>query len=1137
MSSLYTVSPSSLYDHRDHSQDHLREPYLTGGSHHNHNQPVTPAESQLLSPYSSHIRSNSASPIANSNTPAESSSTLSIYQSDFSGDLDDPFFGVNFDNLNGGSPTFLEDQLRFGSTEHLDTNHIPMQNQGTYDAGSHLNFAKPLSEPVASSLSSQNNYDGGFYTGSGATASHQHHSNVSQPEPEPVLRDSNQSAPQPTLDTNAVNWSSDGRLAPAALNMAAQSPRVMVSEWGRDEQCAVHPVARTSARGTESPRTMRSALSNNDVISTETLHRSSVSRDTQGNWGRDAATGHRGLGPEDRPSAETLSINQLDAGRQVTERNQLVDAWVADAAENADRIATDAIDATYYPPGADKNSSDDIPLGNNTENKYISGQAYYQTETQGGGLTQEDIEIMQQSRNWGDAPMVHSISQMGSSRHQPESSQAAIAKFEMMCRDNDSIVSRAATWGTRRRSLPSLVDVEGVLNGNFLKKLSLKADSSRRPSLLRKIPSLVRRPSASQLLKRKGSNADETASDELAHPDRRESRDSLAPPSRSTSWGIKQKPTPSLNTALVGMATNAAAIGTSHARSGSISATSITSPKSSFGFPNVKNSLRRPRSKTELPKGNTEGVSNIVGMLKKQGGPPVAQLARSQPNFEKDDDDESDDYHLDDSDMNIETGKGEDIIPTLAGFQQHIRRLNPNLPHSNQYLVDRIAHHMIIRYKNLQKSKIKHLKAVNQYNCQSGVLCIAQGGSAQPLDSRGDTRGVDPLSARPDSSDGDSTPRKGDINHESFPTGIPMPPTTTLPAEFECQLCYTRKKFQKPSEWTKHVHEDVQPFTCTWDQCRDPKMFKRKADWVRHENEGHRHLEWWTCDVDDCRHTCYRRDNFLQHLVREHKFQEPKVKTKAAIKKAGGNDLTWQKVERCHVETRRRPQDEPCRFCGKTFPTWKKLTVHLSKHMEYISLPALKLVATEQLNEDTSISPVSPVQHPSPRNFPMPIKQEPQAVSPHTPQRPHAFSNPNPVEYDSHSPFGYSNMPRAQMQPSFYNQNHAAPQQFDAQPRLPPSGLMMLPTTGFAQQQQYHTLPVTTGVPYEQAANTSYMSMPNQLEPFPLLEQFGIQDTSGGQHPYDTMTDPIMQNVEQQYSNQGSVSPYPRSPHQGHTRF
>ncbi len=60
--------------------------------------------------------------------------------------------------------------------------------------------------------------------------------------------------------------------------------------------------------------------------------------------------------------------------------------------------------------------------------------------------------------------------------------------------------------------------------------------------------------------------------------------------------------------------------------------------------------------------------------------------------------------------------------------------------------------------------------------------------------------------------DDDITPLEGAISPESFPPDIPMPPIQALPAEFECQLCYQVKKFQKPSDWTKHVHEDVQPF-------------------------------------------------------------------------------------------------------------------------------------------------------------------------------------------------------------------------------------------------------------------------------------------------------------------------------------
>jgi hypothetical protein len=102
-----------------------------------------------------------------------------------------------------------------------------------------------------------------------------------------------------------------------------------------------------------------------------------------------------------------------------------------------------------------------------------------------------------------------------------------------------------------------------------------------------------------------------------------------------------------------------------------------------------------------------------------------------------------------------------------------------------------------------------------------------------------------------------------------------MPPVERLPAEFECPLCFKTKKIYKPSEWTKHVNEDIQPFVCTFQECRDVKGFRRNADWFRHETERHRHLESWVCDLGDCRHTCFRKDNFAQHLVREHKIGEP----------------------------------------------------------------------------------------------------------------------------------------------------------------------------------------------------------------------------------------------------------------------
>jgi len=208
------------------------------------------------------------------------------------------------------------------------------------------------------------------------------------------------------------------------------------------------------------------------------------------------------------------------------------------------------------------------------------------------------------------------------------------------------------------------------------------------------------------------------------------------------------------------------------------------------------------------------------------------------------------------------------IVPNYEGFKTHVRRLNPDMESRCKWLISRIAHQQEIRYKNLLDMRVKHSQAILSNNCSAGPHCLALGGSTTNWKDK-------PL--KPYMSENDSDPSdlgEDVLTDETFPVNVPMPPTRTLPAEFECQLCFKAKTFHKPSDWTKHVHEDVQPFTCTYEKCKEPKSFKRKADWVRHENERHRHLEWWICEVDDCRHPCFRKDNFLQHLVREHKFPE-----------------------------------------------------------------------------------------------------------------------------------------------------------------------------------------------------------------------------------------------------------------------
>ncbi|KAK0657189.1 hypothetical protein B0T16DRAFT_315074 [Cercophora newfieldiana] len=1164
MSSAYTLYTSSVADTTQARRDRMNEPRsLPSNDNQHHAAPSTPVANNHLSAFSPQhmLRSSSSSPALNTHTPAESS-TLSVhYQSSEFSDVEDPYFGVNFGDLEGGSPLFMEDEFMRLAQNNAQLSN-PTATQITTSSARHAPEETgylPMSPDRTPSLhtpspNSDRKADRPTFPGPRQARG------PAQPLASLTTQPSGPLGGNPSgFQFTPENSGSDDGVAPAAAAnmMPVQSPRLTVSVWGRDGAGVPYPLDTDQHHSTFGDLSDdETSYHRPDPISTSL----STARDGEGRWVPDQSTGQGGVSPENRTPAEGPTVNQLASRRKVDERNQEVDEWVA-------RSATPSIGAVPFPFPTDQESpvsaprdvdEDALPKGDigldETENTMKPGQTYM--ETRGGELTEQDVEIMRQNRNWEAAPLIYEISR--GTRHQPESSQAAIAKFERMCRDTDSVVSLAATWGTRRRSLPSIADVEGITSGNIFKKLSISRDP-RRPSLLGGLRGLVRMPTGGTSKRNRGDNDDAGSINTDSSADRNANLPKPNNLKRTVSWGIKRE-VPTITTAVIAMGAGASAVGAAHhARNPSMSGATptLTSPKSPGGL-TVRKPLRIRSISDLTTKKETAGLAE---MLRKSGGPPVSNIGKSTAiTGDADDEDDDDDDMYEDPEMRSQANKIiDDITPNFSGFQQHILKLNPSLATTNNYLVDRIAHQQIVRYKSLLNSRVKHLQSTANNNCTCGVLCITLGGSANVLDSRGDPRGLDPLSARYDGSDGDITPLEGPgvISQESFPQDIPMPPANILPAEFECQLCFQAKKFQKPSDWTKHVHEDVQPFTCTWDRCRDPKIFKRKADWVRHENEGHRHLEWWDCDVEDCRHVCYRRDNFLQHLVREHKYPEPKVKTKAAIKRAGGLDPTWQKVEQCHKETHDLPQNEPCRFCGKTFPTWKKLTVHLAKHMEQISLPILKLVARKELEADTIISPV---QDPPPRLFPatFSVKTEAFDTSPLAgpmgfPLR-HPQPEPQPTQrqpqpggwYGVHPP----NLYQPEMFPGFSNGlnngmnngmnnglnsamnnglNHGAgqnPLNIQANPYpvshpQPFQGLNMVPTS------QPYGLQGATGNEYLVASDVDFPGLA-------ATNALGLQAPNGV--IYSPMLDPSSAGTDpqqQHFTPQGSVSPYGHSPHQG----
>ena len=579
---------------------------------------------------------------------------------------------------------------------------------------------------------------------------------------------------------------------------------------------------------------------------------------------------------------------------------------------------------------------------------------------------------------------------------QPETANAAIMRFQERAGDIETL-SRVATWGTRRLSES---DLEGLFRQfTFNEKLAGKIKEKRERSssfLQQAAAKLV--PRRASMLKREESD---TSNQQAVRPSPLEHSRNESSGSRKDSLGIPQTPkglqrmaslgkrpkSPRINTgsAVAAMAFQAGALGAG----GSVSATATTS--SPTGWPTPRNQLKRPRSRTDMnslglqrpPLSSTE--LGLAELWNKQGGPPLPSLAapvkneESYTNFQ--DAEEEDEEGAEDAGVTMDLSiRPDTIVPTLDGFKSNIRQLNPRLP---PFMFDRIAQEQLRRFKKLMDFKIKHAQALSMSKCQSGKHCTELGGEPTYLPPKSSSRETEvthagfSVAGLGQSDEDVNALAEGIVTPAQFPPGVPMPPVKRLPAEFECSLCFKVKKFHKPSDWSKHVHEDVQPFTCTFATCAEPKSFKRKADWVRHENERHRQLEWWMCNMNDCSHKCYRKDNFVQHLVREHKLPEPKVKTtkngkpavrgpssqKARVKHGDEDsndeiDQVWKLVEECRHETPKNPKDEACKFCGNICNSWKKLTVHLAKHMEQISMPVLGVVRQKEVTPETIISPI-----------------------------------------------------------------------------------------------------------------------------------------------------------------------------------
>ncbi|GLA43814.1 hypothetical protein AnigIFM63309_001909 [Aspergillus niger] len=822
----------------------------------------------------------------------------------------------------------------------------------------------------------------------------------------------------------------------------ARSPIVKIESYSRGDS----PVRDASSTGRRRSLTSNH-LSPNDMTSeseNEGMEEGygvigqsyTVTRTNDGSWVPNMTTGQGGVEPSSRDDICVPSPNEMESRRRLEERNADIQSWSASvSAANSDagdedtsllggnrshmggrRRAKSAGDPSlqqdYFTlksrllepavpgPGLLLHESSDDGISEGGSESAESRSDSPAVSVNEARWAHEDAEVApeeEQPRPEDGEPSPHQFlrappwrdpehdASPQETRMQPASSSAAMVEYQRRAKDIDT-ASRSATWGTRHLNDAEVNSIIGP--GGSFENLSISNDKEKKHE---------RRSSLRKLLHRKpSSNLKRRLSDLSIIPPSAEGTskadDVKSPPLRKDSFphrlNLSRSRSPSLNTssAVIAIAGQMAAIGGKDSLR-------AASPNPASGPWNYLKG--RGRSRSELPRASAPG---LIDLMTSHGGPPIPNIAyspRASGHHEVPQKSSGEDHtvvNADDEDDDMVDEKGLVMqfplpshlpVPTLEGFKNQITQINPRLPPA---LIDRFAHEQLRRYRKLVESKQSHTRAVGQKRCKSGKFCFALGGEAKLLAPRASPEAAHTQFHIPGHGAVEDDPHKlgeSAVTAAQFPPGVPLPPVKRLPAEFECPVCFQVKKFQKPSDWTKHVHEDVQPFTCTFPQCSDPKSFKRKADWVRHESERHRKLEWWTCTVPDCNHTCYRKDNFVQHLVREHKMPEPKVKKPksqgTSTKTAKGESVSpdsqedgirereieqlWDLVEKCRHDTPRGPKDEPCRFCGNVCSTWKKLTVHLAKHMEQIAMPVLALVDERDL---PMIETTGPSEQPAP---------------------------------------------------------------------------------------------------------------------------------------------------------------------------